>query len=55
VEGLVRQTRIADGSQKCFGGMMGEHFKRDANDGYPRYLGVRARPVQPQLRVVSSH
>jgi hypothetical protein len=46
---------IAHGSQKRFGGMMGERFKRDANNGYPRYLGVRAKPVQPQLRVVSSH
>jgi hypothetical protein len=33
---------------------MGERFKRDANNGYPRYLGVRTRPAHT-LRVVSSH
>jgi phage/plasmid-associated DNA primase len=46
---------IAHGSQKRFGGMMGERFKRDANNGYPRYIGVRAKPVATTLRVVSSH
>jgi hypothetical protein len=26
---------------------MGERFKRDPNNGYPRYLGVRATPAAP--------
>jgi hypothetical protein len=28
---------------------------KDRNDGYPRYLGVRAKVGQPTLRVVSSN
>jgi hypothetical protein len=38
-------------TQKRFGGMMGEKFTRDAN-GYPRYLGVRAKLVTG-LRIVA--
>jgi hypothetical protein len=45
---------LEQGSQKRFGGMMGEKFTRDANNGFPRYLGVRAKLV-PGLRIVASN
>jgi hypothetical protein len=32
--------------------MMGERFKRDPNNGYPRYLGVRQRQKPAKLAVV---
>jgi hypothetical protein len=34
---------------------MTERFTKDRNNGYPRYIGVRAKPAVPGLRVVSSH
>ena len=42
-ESWCQARGIDPGTQKRFGGMMGEKFKRDHNNGYPRYLGVRAR------------
>ena len=45
---------IPHGTQKRFGGTMGERFQRDRNNGYPRYLGVRKKQVQPRLQVVHS-
>jgi hypothetical protein len=39
-------------SQKRFGQMMRNRFTKDRNNGYPRYLGVRAKPKAPNLRVV---
>jgi hypothetical protein len=49
-----RARNLEPGTQKKFGGMMGERFTRDANNGYPRYLGVRARERKPTLTVVKS-
>jgi hypothetical protein len=46
---------IPHGTQKRFGGMMGKRFQRDKNNGYPRYLRVRARQAKPVLKVVSSN
>ena len=39
-------------SQKRFGQIMRARFRKDNNNGYPRYLGVRAKPKAPNLRVV---
>jgi hypothetical protein len=42
-------------SQKRFGQMMRCRFTKDRNNGYPRYLGVRAKPRVPALRVVATN
>jgi hypothetical protein len=43
------------GSQKAFGLMMREKFTKDDKHGYPRYLGVRAKPKPTKFKVVAKN
>jgi hypothetical protein len=53
-EDWCRARNLPACSQRRFGEMMGERFKRDRNNGYPRYLGVRQRPKGPKLAIVNN-
>jgi hypothetical protein len=49
-----RRHNLPPISQKRFGTMMGEAFDRDPNNGYPFYMGVRAKPRGPRLAISNS-